>query len=187
MYSVYENCPEFENKRFKLRLVSVCDCDDLLKVYSDKKAVPLFNSDNCNGDKFYYTTREKMQAAIEYWRFEYNRKGFVRWSIIDKDYNIAVGTIELFHRDAKDFFTDCGLLRLDLRSDYETKDYIKSILNLIEEKAYTLFECSMVATKAWTYACERIEALKELKFTKAKNMFIAPDGKKYSSYYFKKI
>ena len=25
--------------------------DDLLKVYSDKNALPFFNSDNCDGDK----------------------------------------------------------------------------------------------------------------------------------------
>lgn len=46
MDSVYVSCPEFENKRFKLRFISIDDCDDLLKVYSDKKAVPLFNRDN---------------------------------------------------------------------------------------------------------------------------------------------
>lgn len=65
MDSVYVSCPQFENNRFNLRFISIDDCDDLLKVYSDKKAVPLFNSHNC------------------------------------------------------------GLLRLDLRSDYETKDNLQ--------------------------------------------------------------
>lgn len=120
MDSVYVNCPEFENKRFNLRFISIDDCDDLLKVYSDKKAVPLFNSDNCGGDDFYYNTRERMKQALHYWKFEYDRNGFVRWSIIDKRDNTVIGTIELFHRESKDYFNNCGLLHLDLRSDYET-------------------------------------------------------------------
>lgn len=61
MDSVYVSCPKFENKRFNLRFISIDDCDGLLKVYSDEKAVPLFNSDNCGGDDFYYNTRERMK------------------------------------------------------------------------------------------------------------------------------
>jgi hypothetical protein len=104
MDSIYVSCSEFENKRFNLRLISIEDCDDLLKVYSDKKAIPLFNSDNC------------------------------------------------------------GLLRLDLRSDYETKANIIDILKTIIDKAYQLFECNMIATKALPIASERVNALKELGF-----------------------
>ncbi|WAG55318.1 hypothetical protein LL033_22375 [Clostridium estertheticum] len=40
MDSVYVSCPEFENKRFNLRFISIDDCDSLLKVYSDKKQFP---------------------------------------------------------------------------------------------------------------------------------------------------
>lgn len=43
MQSVYTKCPEFENQSYKLRFVSDSDYLDLLKVYSDEKAVPLFN------------------------------------------------------------------------------------------------------------------------------------------------
>ena len=66
MDSVYVRCPEFKNKRFNLRFISIDDCDDLLKVYSDKKAVPLFNSDNCGEDDFYYNTSERIKALKEY-------------------------------------------------------------------------------------------------------------------------
>ena len=48
--NVYEHCPEIAGGRFVLRLVTEEDCRDLLKVYSDEASVPLFNSDNCNGD-----------------------------------------------------------------------------------------------------------------------------------------
>jgi len=186
MGSVYVSCPEFENKRFNLRFISINDCDDLLKVYSDKNAVPLFNSDNCGGDDFYYNTRERMKQALDYWKFEYDRKGFVRWSIIDKKDNAVIGTIELFHRESKDYFNNCGLLRLDLRSYYETKANIIDILKLIIDKTYTLFECNMIATKALPIASERTKALKELDFSPTENKLIGHDGTEYSSYYFKR-
>ncbi|MBD7913377.1 GNAT family N-acetyltransferase [Clostridium cibarium] len=186
MDSVYVSCPEFENERFNLRFISINDCDDLLKVYSDKKAVPFFNSDNCNGDNFYYNTHERMEQAIDYWKFEYNRKGFVRWSIVDKRESIVIGTIELFHRDSKDYFNDCGLLRLDLRSDYETKTYIIDILKLIIDEIYQLFKCNIIATKAPSFANERIKVLEELGFLSTENKLIGHDGREYSSYYFKK-
>ena len=57
--NVYEDCPVFQNERYVLRLVEDGDIGDLLKVYSDVKAVPLFNGDNCNGDDFHYTTPER--------------------------------------------------------------------------------------------------------------------------------
>ena len=62
--NIYKTCPDVHNERFRLRLVTQEDCEDLLKVYSDVKAVPLFNGDNCNGDDFYYATLERMQQAI---------------------------------------------------------------------------------------------------------------------------
>ncbi|MGV8984449.1 GNAT family N-acetyltransferase [Clostridium sp.] len=186
MDSVYVSCPEFENKRFNLRFISIDDCDDLLKVYSDKKAGALFNSDNCGGDDFYYNTCERMEQALDYWKFEYDRKSFVRWSIVDKKDNIAIGTIELFRRDSKDYFNNCGLLRLDLRSEYETKVNIIDILKLIIDKIYQLFECNMIATKAFPIASERVKALKELDFSPTENKLIGHDGTEYASYYFKK-
>ena len=41
------------------------DSVQLLKIYSDKNALPFFNSDNCHGDNFYYPTKEKMDSAID--------------------------------------------------------------------------------------------------------------------------
>ena len=39
MVDVYKNCPEYENESYILRMVSKEDKKDLLKVYSDDKAV----------------------------------------------------------------------------------------------------------------------------------------------------
>lgn len=181
--NVYENCPTFENDKFMLRLTMERDIADLLKVYSDEKALPLFNSDNCHGDDFHYTTLERMQQAYDFWEEAYRNGWFVRWSIVDKATNKAVGTIEEFHRDAGDYFDDCGLLRLDLRSDYEVGDKIASILSLIVLPSFDLFGCSKVATKAIPAATERIKALTALGFTPSDKPLIGSDGTKYYSYY----
>lgn len=180
---VYKNCPQFENEDFLLRYVSENDCADLLKVYSDEKAVPLFNSDNCCGDNFHYTTKERMLEAIKYWFFEYDRKGFVRWAVVDKTSNEAIGTIELFHRKSKDYFRNCGLLRLDLRSDYETADSIEKILSPILVSTFKLFHCNKIASKAIPAAKERIAGLEALGFSLSDEKLIGHDGTEYSDYY----
>lgn len=180
---VYKNCPVYENDYYVLRIVNKEDKTELLKVYSDKKAVPFFNSDNCGGDDFYYTTESRMEQAIEYWLWEYNRQGFVRWSIVSKAADEVIGTIELFHRDADDYFTNCGLLRLDIRSDYEISDEIVKILEPIIEPAYTLFQCDKIAAKAVVSATERISALENLGFQFSREKLIGHDGTEYDSYF----
>lgn len=180
---IYKACPTPENDRFILRLVDDGDADDLLKVYSDIKAVPFFNSDNCHGDDFHYTTRERMRGALVFWKDAYKNGWFVRLAIIDKATNEVIGTIEDFRRDENDYFTECGLLRLDLRSDYEKSDIIQSILSLIVVPSFELFGVKIVATKAVSAAKERIKALIALGFTKSEEPLIGHDGTKYYDYY----
>lgn len=183
MTDVYEHCPGFECERFSLRLIRDDDCSDLLKVYSDERAVPLFNSDNCNGDDFHYTTAERMKQAIDFWKFSYDNRYFVRWTITDKENNEAIGTLELFHRDSDDFFDNCGVLRLDLRSDYENNGDIQEILKLIIAPAFELFNCDKIATKAVPQAAERIAVLTESGFKPSKEKLIGHDGTEYDNYY----
>ena len=183
MIDVYEKCPVFEDSSYTLRLVTTVDCLDLLKVYSDVKSVPLFNSDNCGGDDFYYTTENRMTEAIKYWLWEYSRQGFVRWSIVDNHKKEVIGTIELFHRAANDYFTNCGLLRLDLRSDYELSAEIIKILTLIRVPTFELFDCDKIATKANPEAVERIKALNEIGFNLSDEKLIGHDGTEYENYY----
>ena len=183
MVDVYKNCPNYENEYYMLRLTNKEDKADLLKVYSDEKSVPFFNSDNCGEDDFHYTTENRMGQAIEYWLWEYKRQGFVRWTIVSKPTNEAIGTIELFHREADDYFTNCGLLRLDIRSDYEIASEIVSILKLIIEHTYTLFHCDKIATKGITSATERISALRSLGFKLSEEKLIGHDGTEYDSYF----
>ncbi|MFT4106980.1 MAG: N-acetyltransferase [Lacrimispora sp.] len=178
MIDVYEKCPVLENSYFLFRLVEENDAKDLIEVYSDKNSLPFFNSDNCNGDNFYYPTAERMLEAIRFWLWEYDNRVYVRFAIIDKTSNKAVGTVELFNRKAADYFNNCGLMRLDVRSDLEKHTSLCEIMSIVLEPAYQLFGCSMIATKAAIYAVERVRALEEMGFQKVKERLIG----KYDTY-----
>ena len=182
--SVYANCPAFENERYLLRFVKKEDADDLLKVYSDKYALPFFNNDNCDGDNFYYPTMESMEKAIDFWLSSYERKWFVRWAIIDKETSDAIGSIELFNRVAEDDFNGVGVLRLDVGSHLEKTEVLEGILSLIIEPAYELFECDTIITKAPIYAVERINALQKCGFVKSEKLLVGTnDHYAYNGYW----
>lgn len=181
MYSVYEECPVFKGKNFSLRFVRSEDCSDLLKVYSDPKAQKLFNSDNCHGDDFCYLCEEQMQMAIEFWLLSYHRRDFVRWAIIHRE--TAVGTVELFRRSSKDAFDGAGVLRLDLRSDLETKENIQEIAELILPESKAMFGCDFICTKIHPEGNSRREAFEELGFVPSPHKLIGHDGTEYGDYY----
>lgn len=184
---VYEQIPVMESDKFLLREISEDkDAEDLLKVYSDKAAVPFFNSDNCVND-FYYVSIEEMKDTIAFWKMEYQKRYYVRWAIVDKNSDQAIGTIELFNRKANDYFNNCGLLRLDLRSDYEKQDDIEDILAIIIPKTKELFACEKIATKAISIAKERIKALEHIGFCLSEESAIGHNGTKYGSYYVQEV
>lgn len=182
----YETCPVYEDEHFCLRLVELSDVPDLLRVYSDEKAVPFFNGDNCHGDDFHYTTPERMADAVKFWRLAYEQRAFVRWTILDRRISggTAVGTIELFNRRADDYYDNCGLLRLDLGSGYEQEEAIRAILSLIVPPAFDLFGCEMIATKIVPAASCRKAAAQALGFTACEKPLIGGDDKvSYYDYY----
>lgn len=159
MKDVYEECPVYKRKNITLRQTNIEDAEDLLKCYSDVKAVPFFNSDNCNGDDFHYTTIERMKKAIEFWDFSYRNKYFVRWTVILNETGEKIGTIEMFHRIAEDEFNHHGLLRIDLQSKYEIQLVIDDILEIAKEYFFQAFEVAAILTKAVLEAVERTAAL----------------------------
>lgn len=171
---LYKNFRVIDDLNYTLRYTTAEDCADLLKVYSDEKAVPFFNSDNCNGDDFHYTTMERMKQALDFWQFSYENRYFVRWTIVDKQSGEAVGTVELCGEKER------GILRLDLRSDYETKDAIFDILWCCD----VLFDYfDRVVTKAVPQAAERIAALEKFGFKPYGEKIVGHDGTEYGDYY----
>lgn len=181
--NIYESCPVLESEKFLLRLFSNGDCDDLLKVYSDKNALPFFNSDNCDGDNFYYATKERMAEALGFWDLSYKNGWFARISIVDKEAGSVIGTIELCLRVSEDEFNNMGILRVDVRSDYEREDMLFDIVSLITPHIPEMLGCNGIITKAPIYAVERIKAIRKAGFTKSENLLIGKTGYAYDGYW----
>lgn len=181
--NIYKTCPTFESEKFIIRLFRDDDCDDLLKVYSDKNALPFFNSDNCNGDNFYYSTKERMADAIGFWHMSYKNGWFARLSVVDKATACIIGTVELCLRVSDDAFHNMGILRVDVRSDYEEENVLYDIFSLITPELNQLLGCKGVLTKAPIYAVERIKAIQKVGFTKSEHMLIGKTGYAYDGYW----
>ena len=180
---IYEKCPILENERFLLRAVEDKDCDDLLKVYSDKNALPFFNSDNCDGDNFYYATKERMAQALDFWKYSYKNGWFARLSIVDKGTSAVVGTVELCRRVSQDPFNNMGILRIDVGSGYETEDVLYDITALITPHMQELLGCKGILTKAPIYAVERQKAIQKAGFTRSEHFLVGKTGFAYDGYW----
>lgn len=181
--NIYEQYPVIENEQFLLRQTEKKDCDDLLKVYSDRNALPFFNSDNCDGDIFYYTTRERMVQALDFWNLSYQNGWFVRLSIVEKAAARVIGTIELCLRVSEDAFDNMGILRIDVGSGYEEEGVLYGIISLIKPHIATLLGCDGILTKAPGYAVERIKALQRAGFVKSGDYLIGKSGYAYDGYW----
>ena len=181
--SIYGNIPASENECFILRPVKKEDLDDLVKVYGDRNALPFFNSDNCDGDVFFYDTAEKMEKAMEFWDYSAKNGWFLRLSIVDKSDGAVIGTVEICLRVSEDEFNGMGILRVDVRSDFETEKSLRGIFTLAAPLTHKLLNCPSVITKAPGYAVERIEALRKNGFEKSPHKLIGKDGTLYGGYW----
>ena len=181
--SIYEFCPTLESDKFILRLFQEEDCDELLKVYSDKNALPFFNSDNCDGDNFYYATKERMAEARAFWKKSDENGWFSRLSNIDKTSSEVIGTVELCLRISEDVYHNMGILRIDVRSDYEKDDALYDITALIAPRLPELLNCNGVITKVPIYAVERAKAMQKAGFTKSEQYLIGKTGYAYDGYW----
>ena len=108
---------------------------------------------------------------------------FVRLSIVDKATSNVIGTIELFLRVSEDKFNNMGILRVDVKSDYEQEDVLCDIFSLITPKLEEMLGCKGVLTKAPIYAVERIKAIQKVGFTKSEHLLIGKTGYAYDGYW----
>jgi len=155
--SIYQQCPTIETENFTFRLVMLEDAEDLLACYSNPQAQAFFNVDNfphdCN-----FNTIDEMEHYIKFWLAEYSREAYVRFSIISKQSQKAVGTIEMFGMVGA-YKTDPGILRIDIAPDFECQVYLAEILEMCVENFYDMFQVNTIATKAVPQATDRVEAL----------------------------
>jgi hypothetical protein len=162
MVNPYEKCPVYETKNFILRLVQLEDTEDLLTCYSDPKAQELFNADRCTSD-FRYNTTDEMSACIAAWIRAYEKEEFVRFAIVDKALNRAVGTIEMFGMVGV-YKSPLGVLRLDICSQYESVEFLSELLTRCVTEFFPLFGVDQIIHKAIPAASERIQVLSKLGF-----------------------
>ena len=93
----------------------------------------------------------------------------------------------MFHRTAEDFFNHTGVLRLDLRSDFEKAEVIQNIAGLIVPPAYDLFDTDKIITKVPMYAIERQKAFEKSGFTKSEEFMIGTNDKYAYKDYWEKV
>jgi len=172
---IYKECPIYKTEILTLKLTSLDDVAELLKCYSDEKAVPLFNSDNCNGDYFHYTTIERMKEAVDFWKYSYEHRYFVRLTVFFNATREKIGTVEIFKREAVDEFNHFGILRIDLQNKYEKQLYIDEILQISNQNFYKDFEVESILTKAIINATERIASLKNKGYVQIDKKFMIYD------------
>ncbi len=145
----------YETESFLLRQVKREDAPQLLRCYSDPAAVALMNDDNCIGG-FLFKTLDEMEQAIHFWNndvFQYARP-----AVIDKGTGETVGTLEVFGGET-------GVLRVDLRADYERPEVLRELYALAAERFPGDFPMGAMVTKAVSEASARRAVLAELGFS----------------------
>ena len=165
---VFTVCPEYETEHFKIRKLEAGDVEGLFSCYSDPEAARYFNGDCC-GDNFYYTDKEKFRECVEYWLSRYEARDFVRWSVLDKRTGLLVGTIEVcpslkYAVDGRKM----GILRIDLKSEYERWPVLKELMDVLICHIYENFEVASIIMKVQKDAGERQKLIKEYQFVAAK-------------------
>ena len=181
---IYEKCPELKSENYLLRLTGPEDLEELLSVYSDLNALPFFNSDNCHGDNFYYTTPERMKEAMDFWEYSYKNGWFARLTIVEKSGLHVIGTVELCSRVSDDAFNGMCILRVDVGSKYETESVLTEIFGSVIPYTDELLGTRGIVTKGPIYAVERNKALKNNGFVQSEHLLVGGhDGYQYNGYW----
>jgi len=165
---VFTVCPEYETEHFKIRKWEAEDVEGLFPCYSDPEAARYFNGDCC-GDDFYYTDKEKFRECVEYWLSRYEARDFVRWSVLDKETGLLIGTLEVcpslkYAVDGRKM----GILRIDLKSEYERWPVLKELMDVLICHIYEDLEVASIIMKIQKDAGERQKLIKEYQFVDAK-------------------
>jgi len=148
--------------RFIVRLLREDDALALLECYTDPLAWPIFN---CDGSpmKYRFHYLPEMETCIDYWMLDYEKRASIRFGIVDRERDKAIGTIGFSARPGvTPGYGKVGLLRLDLPSRYENESAIMEIMQLAGAHFYGLFGVDSIITKAIPEAKERIAALEKI-------------------------
>lgn len=120
-----------------------------------------------------------MAGALAFWRESFEKRQFVRLSIVDKANGRVVGTVELCRRVSSDAFNGMIILRVDVRCDYETEGALGELFALLAP----LSSDGGLLTKAAPYAVDRMAAVKKAGFAPSPDSLIGWDGRVYGDYW----
>lgn len=176
---IYKECPVYQAGHVTLRLIREDDAYDLLRCYCDDRAAVYFNTDYSHEKTFCFHTLERMKAAIYYWLFAYEKRWFVRFSIVANRTGEKIGTVEMNNRREEEIFSDAGLLRIDLQSQFEQTDYLDEILDIATRNFYQDFGVNILLTKVVPEAVLRIQSL-------LKQEFVPVFEKRFGEHYYQK-
>ncbi len=163
----YEKCPEFETARFIFRQVREEDAEELLRAfYGDLTGWMFYGNDMCKSIfAGRYATSEEMGRCIRSWLAAYKNRYYIRLTVIDKQTEKAIGTIEIFdhiHSEKNwksDVVRQSFVLHIDFAVPYETQKYLSELLTLADQKFFRLFGFEYLLIRAVPAATERIAAL----------------------------
>ena len=156
----YIRCPVYETEHFKLRLVKLKDAADLVECYKTPTLAVQGSAANCFVGPGGYgsQTKREMQKFIRSWLGAYRRHQFVRWSVIDRQRGMAIGSVEMFgHSNFP--LGNGGVLRIDLLESYETEAYVSELLQLAIDQFYALFDAGIMVTNGMLGAEVRLDAI----------------------------
>jgi len=162
MENPYVRCPVFETDHFILRLIRPDDTEELLRCYSDPQAQKIFNADNCTGD-FHMHTAAEMGECVAAWIRAYEQEEYVRFAIVAKALDKAVGTVEMFGMVGV-YQSPVGILRLDICSEYERKAFLDELFALCVNEFFPLFGVEQILHKTVPAADERVQVLEKYGF-----------------------
>ena len=165
--NVYEKCPKFETEHLFIRQVREEDAEELLQVfYGDLTGWMFYGNAMCKSIfAGRYATPEEMRKCIRCWLAEYQKRYYIRMTVIDKQIKKAIGTIEIFDHihSEKDWQSDVVkqgfVLHIDFAASYEKQEYLSELLHLADQEFYPLFGFEYLLIRAVPSATERIAAL----------------------------
>ena len=167
--NVFEECPVYQSGRFCLKKMRMEDAEGLFQCYSNPKAAKYFNGDCC-GDDFYYTEFSRFVKCMEFWESRYREKDFVRFTVVHQSTGKIAGMAEVCPSYKYSADGSCmGILRLDLLPEYEDREEIQELMELLQAHVYEDFHVRSVIMKAQEDAWTRRSVLKGLYFVPAQD------------------
>lgn len=163
--------PVFASPHFLLRPVEEKDAADLLRCYSDEEAVARMNADNCTST-FLLKTMEEMTDCIRFWQSDGEQTQYIRFAVVDRGDDRAVGSCELFPREKLGPLKKVGIVRLDLMTAYETEEVLTELFSLLHREFYETVR--YLTIKAPAAATLRRELLRVWGYSPVRNRHILP-------------